>query len=208
MSKNKLEIKENVVRRLELTMIENNINQTELVKKGVGSSTLLSNILNRKAGLSEYVASKLAEELNVRTEYLLCIDDYKTEQDKKWGEIKKENDLIDSFEYLLSDMGISIEFCGTHETDYIIGSYEEYDRENDTTYCTDKYEEEGLNKITLKNGEEYILTDQQLSEIRNDIFSYVEMRIKRNCKYFNEENVLTYWEDIIASKRPGNVIKH
>ena len=65
------------------------LTQEELAKQSQMSVSKLRKIYNGERPLKEYDADRLSYILDVRTEYLLCVDNFKTDEEREESELQK-----------------------------------------------------------------------------------------------------------------------
>lgn len=131
MSRKKVEINPECGRRLWLLLRENGIKQIELAEKLNYDPRHVSSIITGKRRLTPETAYKIANMFCVRAEWLLCHDDYRTQEDKEaaakqvWEEGQRVSAFYDKifrcFVEGLEDMRGY--WLHTGESDLLIGEY-------------------------------------------------------------------------------------
>lgn len=131
MPRKKVEINPECGLRLRMLLRENGIKQIDLAEKLNYEPQHVSSIITGKKRLTPEVAYRIADMFRIRTEWLLCQDDYRTQEEKEvaakqaWEEGQRVSAFYDKvfrcFIESLEDMrGYGL---NTGEADPLIGEY-------------------------------------------------------------------------------------
>ena len=161
------------------------ITQEELANiLGYAGRNEISACYNGKRFLSHECYETLSKLWDIRIEYLLGIDDYRTLNDFLDSTNSKARHIQEMTHYFLKAHGYLIE-----ETDYLY-SNEHYYKETDN-YLLDKYNEwsfDNVLEVTNNLGEKYYITEKDLNDLIVDFFMLFERRLAP-CDAVKE-----YWE--------------
>lgn len=157
MSKKKIEVKDICVIRIRELIAEYFHTQKKLSDAADISTVHLNRILKKKDGLSEPVARLIAAavpDTQIRYQWLLGEDDYKTESDAIIARIKTN---IDSIRYAQSGFELLLNHIG-------------YERRFDT-----KTEETTL----IKDGMETVISPSAMRFLESEVIDFLEYRVHR-----------------------------
>lgn len=146
---------DNSVTRLKKVFEETGWTQKKLALECGYTPQYISYLLNGIKPIQKDCAQTLAKVLNVRFEYLLCYDDYKTERERKLHRFDSDVEQSVKFEELLLCLGYKIKIF---ETDDLL---------NDSIIITDDL------------SFEHQLTEKEFDNLKKEIFDFIEFKIEK-----------------------------
>ena len=171
------------VERVRQALKDAGINQEQLAEKLDGvSKSYISQLVRDKKPLPEKRVRQIAEITGVRPEYLLCIDDYRTEEDYFWSLLQKTSDRFTGFHAFLDliahRFGASI-------------SVKKTDQKQQGMLCMDGLQQPAEIDTfiyTIKKGSVSVdIPESDISAITNELLDFAEWRLYRVFEKINNQ---------------------
>ena len=180
--KNEVNIHNLRAERFQKAIKESTYNQKEIANKLNYSEAAISSYCKGSREISIEAAYKLSQLLNIRVEYLMGEDDYKTTYEAYQAAIDFSQPA-----WLLSEF---IGWCGVKtdfEIRFVDEIHEEYCLETGVRHFnTDKKKKPIARYVgcefTTPDGSVYQCSADQLEELIHDVYDYAEMRIHKKLK--------------------------